>query len=367
MKSNFTKPAVSAPISHFESTAERRTARSGARTERRSAVEPGAEGASPRTVKRGESLHGVGAIVDWLRFTFLPLGSFQEATEHVFRCMQLWFSIPISMKPSKRGIHGYSASSDVLAFVDGEFVRIAIVAQGGENVGGTICIDLSGTGCSVVTDWEAVYATMQDVDARITRCDLALDLMHGEVTIEDINAMYFAGEFNSGGRIPKRYAHESGDIHSQFAGGRTVEIGRRTNGKMLRAYEKGRQLGNPDSQWLRLEVELGSRDRVIPHDVVLKRNEYFCGAHKALAQFLNAAAEKIRTLQKQHESTLEKSTEHLRTQWGKMIHQLCIQHGEDLAAMVADIRVVGVPAKLQRSALARHVYGSHVPEHSIRS
>lgn len=33
-----------------------------------------AAGASPRTVIRGESLHGVGAIVDWLRFTFLPIG-----------------------------------------------------------------------------------------------------------------------------------------------------------------------------------------------------------------------------------------------------------------------------------------------------
>ena len=38
--------------------------------------------------------------------------------------------------------------------------------------------------------------------------------------------------------------------------GRTLQIGCRTSDKMLRAYEKGKQLGDKNSDWLRIEVEL---------------------------------------------------------------------------------------------------------------
>ena len=38
--------------------------------------------------------------------------------------------------------------------------------------------------------------------------------------------------------------------------GRTLQIGCRTSDKLLRAYEKGKQLGDKNSEWVRLEVEL---------------------------------------------------------------------------------------------------------------
>lgn len=322
-----------------------------------------AAGGSPRPVIRGESpMSRAGAIVDWLTFSFLPVGSTADATAQLMNYLRLWFGMPIAAKPSIKGFRGYSSSLDVNAFVDGEWIRLAIIASGGANVGGTMLVDMSGMGCSIVDDWDAVYATLQDLNAKITRVDLAIDLLQGEATIDQIDDMYFAGEFNSGGRIPKRRYIESGDSRSAESGGCTLEIGKRENGKLVRAYEKGRQLGKQDSAWLRIEVELRSRDRVIPHDVVLKRNEYFSGAHKALASFLDAAAQKIKTLQKQHEHTLDKSVEHVRFQYGKVVEQLCIKHDENLAAVIAEIRVKGIPAKLQKSALARHVYGSHVPE-----
>lgn len=318
-------------------------------------------GTSPRAVIRGESIREKGAIVDWLRFSFLPTDSPSHTLQLLARYFALWFDFPVLIQQAKIGFRGYQSSVELSAFVNGETIKLGLVAMGGDSVGGTMLVDLSGTGCSVVSDWQAVYATMQDLDARITRCDLAVDFLHGEVSIDQVNEMYFSGEFNSGGRIPKRRAIESGDINTPTGGGRTVEIGRRQNGKMVRAYEKGRQLGNQNSEWLRIEVELHNRDRVIPHDIVLKKSEYFTGAHKALAQFINAAAEKIKTQQVQHDTSIEIMTGHMCTSYGKLIDQLCIEHNDDAAAIIAKIRVKGIPNRLQKTALARAVNGLHTP------
>ncbi|CAJ0814578.1 hypothetical protein LMG19087_02149 [Ralstonia wenshanensis] len=324
-------------------------------------------GRSPRPVIRGESAERkAGAIVDWLRFTFLPEGSVGDSLEQLRRYFHLWFSIPVTMKPSARGFRGYESSHDLMAFVDGEAIRLGIVACGGESVGGTMLVDLSGQGCVVVQDWTAVYATMQDLDARITRCDLAMDFCQGEVSIDQVEQMYFAGEFNAGGRIPKYRRVESGVANAEASGGRTFEIGRRVNGKMLRAYEKGRQLGKQDSEWLRIEIEFGNKDRVIPHEIVTRRDHYFAGAYKALEAFMAADPQRVPTdqreaLENQDAIVRERKLAHMKQQFGPTVDYELRTTNEDFAALVVAIRRQGVPAQLHKSALARHVYGTHDP------
>lgn len=324
-------------------------------------------GRSPRPVIRGESAkRKAGAIVDWLRFTFLPDGSIGDALEQLRRYFHLWFSIPVTMKPSVRGFRGYEFSHDLMAFVNGEPIRLGIVACGGESVGGTMLVDLSGQGCVVVQDWTAVYATMQDLDARITRCDLAMDFCQGEVSIDQVEQMYFAGEFNAGGRIPKYRRVESGVANAQASGGRTFEIGRRVNGKMLRAYEKGRQLGKQDSEWVRIEIEFGNKDRVIPHEIVTRRDHYFAGAYKALEAFMAADPQRVPTdqheaLENQDAIVRERKLAHMKQQFGPTVDYELRTNNEDFAALVVAIRRQGVPAQLHKSALARHVYGTHDP------
>lgn len=332
-----------------------------------SATDARRAGASPRPVIRGESAkRQAGAIVDWLRFTFLPDGSIGDALEQLRRYFHLWFSIPVTMKPSVRGFRGYEFSHDLMAFVNGEAIRLGIVACGGESVGGTMLVDLSGQGCVVVQDWLAVYATMQDLDARITRCDLAMDFCQGEVSIDQVEQMYFAGEFNAGGRIPKYRRVESGVANAEASGGRTFEIGRRVNGKMLRAYEKGRQLGKQDSEWVRIEIEFGNKDRVIPHEIVTRRDHYFAGAYKALEAFMAADPRRVPTdqreaLDQQDAIVRERKLAHMKQQFGPTVDYELRVSNEDLAALVVAIRRPGVPAQLQKTALARHVYGTHDP------
>ncbi|CAJ0682021.1 hypothetical protein R77591_01629 [Ralstonia mannitolilytica] len=114
-----------------------------------SATDARRAGASPRPVIRGESAkRQAGAIVDWLRFTFLPDGSICDALEQLRRYFHLWFAIPVTMKPSVRGFRGYEFSHDLMAFVNGEAIRLGIVACGGESVGGTMLVVVAR--CSAV-------------------------------------------------------------------------------------------------------------------------------------------------------------------------------------------------------------------------
>jgi len=304
--------------------------------------------------------------VDWFKFTFLPDGSISDALEQLRKYFHLVFSVPVAMKPAGKGFRRYEFSYDLLAYVNGETIKLGIVACGGEHVGGTILVDWPGQGCTAIGDWQAVYAMVQDLDARITRCDLAMDFCKGEVTIEQVQELYFAGDFNAGGRIPIYRKIEGGVANKQGCLGTTFEIGRRANGKMLRAYEKGRQLGKQDSEWVRLEIEFGAKDRVIPHEIIIKRDQYFAGAYKALEAFMAADPQRVPTdqvkaLELQDETIRERKLKHIQTQFGPTVDYELRCTDEDIAALVVAIRRQGVPAQLHKSALARHVNGAHDP------
>ncbi|AOZ01263.1 replication initiation protein [Cupriavidus sp. USMAHM13] len=306
-------------------------------------------------------------MVDWLTFTFLPCGSVGDALEQLRAYFHLWFGVPVTLSANGYGWRRYESSIDVLAYINGETVRLGIIGAGGEHVAGTVCLDLSGVGCAAVTDWDAVYATVQDLDARITRCDLARDFCAGEVSVDQVESLYFAGEFNAGGRIPVYRKIESGVAGAGACGGRTLEIGRRKNGKMLRAYEKGRQLGKQDSEWLRIEIEFRCKDRVVDHRILIERDSYFVGAYKALEAFLEADPLRLATDQKtaletQDEIVCERQLDHVQHQYGKLVgYATSIDRYQDVAALVARITRIGVPAQAQKSAVARHVYGGHEP------
>ncbi|HEY8606092.1 MAG TPA: replication initiation factor domain-containing protein [Noviherbaspirillum sp.] len=330
----------------------------------RSAAGAGAAG-SPRTVIRGESPSAKGAIVDYLRFTFLPVGSLSDALEQLQRYMRMWFPVPVNFIPADKGLFGYESSYDVKIWANGEMIRVAIIALGGSTAGNTMCLDMSGKGCALVEDWQAVYSTMQDLDARITRADTALDLMEG-FTVEQFDDMYFRGEFNCGGRIPSRRFFEAGDARSRSCYGKTLYLGKKANGKELCIYEKGKQLGNAESEWVRIEIRFGNRDRVIPHDIVLNPTKYFAGGFLALEQLVDALPEKVLTTKKEIAEeergiVLRRLNHFLQAAYGKTIYQLAEECEHDYQALFESIHVKGVPARLERSAVAGGVKQAHAP------
>jgi phage replication initiation protein len=265
--------------------------------------------------------------------------------------------MPVNFTPNDRGLFGYESSHDVSVWINGEFLRIAIVACGGGSANGTMMVDMSGQGCSLVSDWRAVYATMQDLDARITRVDTALDLLEG-YDLEYFDGLYRDGQFNCGGRIPGRRYYESGNSHDLHSNGRTMYLGKKVNGKELCIYEKGKQLGNPDSEWVRVEIRFGCRDRVIPHDVVLDPTKYFCGAFVALQGLVDAVGEKIVTdkadvVQEEYGIAMRRLVHYMKASYGHVLHLLKQDFKDDLAAMIDSIAVPGVPRRLHKAVVAR--------------
>lgn len=331
---------------------------------RGAAARRGGAGGSPRTVIRGESNRSPRlAIIDWLRFTFLPCLSTLDTLEQLKRYFALWFPLPVNFVPAEKGMFGYKSSYDLMVWVDAEFVRVGVVAMGGNSAGNTMMVDLSGRGCALVGDWKAVYATMQDLDARITRADTALDLFEG-FTLEQFDDLYRAGEFNCGGRIPTRRLIESGNYNDLHANGRSLYLGKKANGKELCIYEKGKQLGDQESEWLRVEIRFGNRDRVIPHEIVLDPTRFFAGGFIALEHLVNSIAEKIKTEQRdvvieERTIVLKRLTHYLVAAYGKTLYQLAQELNYDYKALYDMLHVKGVPRRLVHSAVASGVHQAH--------
>lgn len=300
---------------------------------------------SPRPVTRGESTPNQSARVDWLNATFKPGEMSIEGL--IFKLSQI-MRRPISGVDEGKGIRGYKSSVTLFAHVGSRKQPMGFIGYGGEAQRGTWMLSIPGAGCSLIEAWDEVRDLLEDLDAKVTRLDLCVDFLNGEYTVEDAVAFYRAGKFTSSGRPPA--TSQAGDWLNERE--RTLYIGKAQNGKVLRAYEKGHQLGNLQSPWTRYEVQFGNRDRVIPLEALTERDKYFAGAYPVLAELIDSAAEKIATKQTEGETTLSHLLHHMRRTYGKTIDVLSTVEGFEIASLVEEIRVIGVPRRVSLSSVA---------------
>ncbi|WP_143098472.1 replication initiation factor domain-containing protein [Variovorax sp. OK605] len=302
----------------------------------------------PPALTGGESLAlERGAKVDWLTCTWYP-----DPDEHVpATILGLLREVvgPSVVGVEAPGMFGYQEGCRFFVELNGTQVNVARVDFGGAHHDMRARFDLSGTGCSKVASWQAVQDWIERQAAyKLTRVDLAVDLLMGEYTVEHARDWYLAGRFNAGGRMPR---HSTPGDWLCPKHGRTLEVGRRENGKMLRAYEKGRQLGDTASPWTRFEVELRNIDRDLPLDILTRCDHYFVGAYRCLEDILAAAAERIRTHQVEGEIALDKLTEHARSAYGQLFDVLRLRLTAD--EVLQSLSRPGVPRRLEKSSLAR--------------
>lgn len=321
----------------------RRTATEAALAKPARPMEQGGD-VSPPSLIGGESLPH--AKVDWLTLTWLP-----ESDEWVpglvrdFLAKQIGPVVGVEVP----GMFGYEQG--IKWFVqldDGQQHHIARVDWGGNHHKRRARLDLSGSACSNVKDWHGVSSWIsQQFDYTLTRVDLAVDCLNGEFDVEDARDWYLSGEFHAGGRRPRHsLIGDWLDPHH----GRTMLIGKRGNGKMLRTYEKGRQLGDSSSPWTRWEVELRNIDRDLPLDVLTRCDEYFTGAYRCLERILDAAAERIPTAQAEGEISLAKLVHHTREAYGRVVHTL--RAHLDASEVLDFIARPGTPKRLEKASLA---------------
>lgn len=232
----------------------------------------------------------------------------------------------MTLSPRSRGRNGFTFSADLVPaqwdfYRDGQPPSLGHVAWGGlkDRFGQLLAqVHLTGQGCgevSLVDGWGRFHAWAVDLGAHLTRCDVAFDDFEGEHG--DVSAWvdrYDAGAFAI--RQNPSFQHIYGTT------GHTFYVGSRQSGKLLRAYAKGQQLGDPDSPWVRLEVELRNSQRLIPLAILIDPDSYFAGAYPALADIdLSATPEPIATLVRNvAAASLTCLIHHAKRSYGKLIH-----------------------------------------------
>lgn len=214
----------------------------------------------------------------------------------------------------------------------------------GNKKGESCLIMLTGHGCHMASNgWEfALYQWLENtaVNPKITRCDLAHDDFNGDYsTVEWANECDTQGKFALTNRLPQ--VQHLGDWKRHVGKGRTLQVGSRESGKLIRIYEKGKQLGDCESLWLRSELELSNKSKIIPLDILLHPTQYFVGAYPYCGELISLAnkngeiptPQKIEIIQKTGKIQLKKSIEILKHQFGKYLAVYREIYGSDTEIM----------------------------------
>jgi phage replication initiation protein len=274
-------------------------------------------------------------LVDWLAFTFKPVAPSSDCLAWTRNTLTDVFGVPAENWTSKgRGWNGYSTRIDLGAF--------GLLAYGGQAQKGTFHVELNSQACRRIQDWNAIRLWGETSAAVITRVDVAHDDFSAvQVSVERARAWLEEGRFNASGRPPAAELRD--DLGSNR--GKTLYVGHRGSGKFLRIYEKGKQLGDPTSPWVRAEVELRNKGRVVPWAVVTNAGAYLAGSYPALG-FLSVEQKRLRTIQRAGEISYAAMVRNLRTQGGKSLHVMSIVHGGDACEVLTQLVREGVPKRL---------------------
>jgi len=296
---------------------------------------------SPRQVIRGENHSKVrnpaAAFIDWLNFSFPFTLSSNVGLMELDKAFKKVFGFGVGINRHRKHLN----YEDSWELGDG----YGIFATGGHSVGGTSLFSLSGEGCSVVNDWLAVHDFLEWRKARITRVDLAHDDFDGQISLESVRNWFEAGDFHNGKGHPP-----TGQFIDDFGSGKgkTLYVGQRKNGKMLRIYEKGKQLGDPESPWVRWEVELHNKDRVIPLRVLINPAEYLAAAYPMTA-WIYKHQSRIETAARSTVIGLDVLTEYCRKSYGKLIWTLWKVQELTPLEIIEQLAVEGIPSRINHA------------------
>jgi phage replication initiation protein len=288
------------------------------------------------------------AFIDWLNFT-VHESTFEWSGDGVVSDDQLI----VEASRVLEGIFGFGITARrekgamfyLRSYTLGD--SFGLVCHGRQR--NTVLISLSGTGCAAaLPGWEKrlfEFLSKRASSPRITRVDLAHDVFDGVAySVDRAFADFHAGAFRCGGRTPD--CEQRGNWVNPNGKGRTFYVGHRTNGKYFRGYEKGRELGDKESEWVRVEVEFKSVDRDLPFDILLRAGEYLAAAYPALA-WISDTSQRIATQKKSAEISYQKVVEWAKHQCGAAIWTIAQVEGSLEAAFALVSKVGKVPSRLK--------------------
>jgi phage replication initiation protein len=191
---------------------------------------------------------------------------------------------------------------------------VGFVALGGDRQRGTFCVELTGEGCAHVTAWAHTSEVLEGWSAKLSRVDCAHDDKTGRYTLADVQRWYDEGLFTSRGRPPAIGYQGYND-----GSGKTIYVGKNEGNQRLCVYEKGKQLGDPDSPWVRFEARFGAKYRAIPYDILLKPWEYITG-HYAPLSWISEVSTRMETAVAKAAAHMVGALRHAKNQCGRVVY-----------------------------------------------
>lgn len=311
-------------------------------------------GGTGSTFKRVKVPHPASGVTD--RAAFIDQVSFTAQTCEVSGA---WFTDAdfarvVSSKLEE--VFGFGVTFDRgrgLNFYESSFIlgdSWGFLCVGGDRQKDTFLVYLTGQGATAAAEgWEQrLHDWLSSMSsARITRIDLAHDDFTGErYSPEQARDDYLQDRFILGGRRPS--CEMRGNWLFPDGSGITFTVGSRNNGKFLRVYEKGKQLGGAASElfpdWVRTELELHNEGRVIQLDILINPGPYLAGAYPALA-WVKDEQSRIATKQKTLKLQFDRAVLMVRNQVGRYIGAMMEVFGS-ADEVVSRISREGTPDRL---------------------
>jgi len=202
--------------------------------------------------------------------------------------------------------------------------------------GDSICVSMTGAGCTLVDDWMCTVIQARRLHAHLSRADLAFDDFEGQIfkDIREVNQWAIDGAFDAGTGRPADT--NFWDDHGKGKGC-SVYVGSRGR-KLLNLYEKGKQLKDKTSRWIRCELRLWANDQVLPLEMLCDPLGYLRGAYKLLADLLPDEAEpaKPERVARTVKATAEAAIKFLRMQAGPTLDLLVRALGPDVWTLLSE-------------------------------
>lgn len=310
----------------------------------------------PRPVTRGEIPPK--AFPDTVHCTFLddspdgPLTRLREIFQGYLPALE------VDAVSKERGLHGFKYSGDIKSRDE----LLAKVLWGGASQRGKASIQVKGFACGLLSGSQIAAILYCLPGATLKRVDLAVDFLGGEVAVLDAPIAYKAGEFDPD-QGPRPMASCRGDWDPHLGMGRTYYVGSGDT-KLCRVYEKGKQLGQRESEHVRVEVQFGAKDRVLPFRMLTDCDRFFSGAYPFCSRVLPGGSERIATQRAVLNATIDTMLANIRHQFGASIgHCLRVMtqvYDGDISRaeheLLKIITRAGTPKRLLPSAITSGVH-----------
>lgn len=280
--------------------------------------------------------------IDWVTFS-VPADTKKNLAEETYlvaNCLIGWKLRAINR--SESNLTGCQESFDFIGIdpETGEAVQLFKIGHmhETETTKAYVIINIPGH-CCAYFDMQKLSIAGAAMGAKLTRVDTAVDDFEGEFTVHRARCLYAKGAFQGKGK-----AHGSMPKYSQVKSGRgkqshgkTLYIGDRKNGKLLRVYEKGLQMNDSERpKWVRWEVQFGNKDREIPWLILRNPSSFFLGAY---APFEKLFADRL----------IDASPAYIKTEYdaksSRSLRELAkngrIQYGKTISTLTAKALAIG--------------------------